>query len=105
MPKNKKPGGGRAAKNYDPRYNPKNRAASQGRDGQDAKRRPGDSSSGKPGSRSAGHRGFRAEEPSKDAEAGRPKGRWTAQERAGRDEARAISTHARDDRGRPARLD
>ncbi|MDQ7876742.1 DEAD/DEAH box helicase [Microbacterium sp. QXD-8] len=105
MPKNKKPGGGRAAKNYDPRYNPKNRAASQGRDGQDAKRRPGDSSSGKPGSRSAGHRGFRGEAPSTDAGSGRPKGRWTAQERAGRDEARAIRTHARDDRGRPARSD
>lgn len=99
MPKNKKPGGGRAAKNFDPRYNPKYRAAaSEGRDGQDPKRRPGDSSAGKPGSRSAGHRGFRSE--STDAS---PKRRWTAQERAGRDEARGIRTHSRDERGRPPR--
>ncbi|WP_341994959.1 DEAD/DEAH box helicase [Microbacterium sp. LWH7-1.2] len=97
MPKNKKPGGGRAAKNFDPRYNPKHRAASQGRDGQDGRRRPGESSTGKPGSRSAGHRGHRPE--STDAAA--PKRRWTEQERAGRDEARAIRTHSRDDRGRP----
>ncbi|MBW9109760.1 DEAD/DEAH box helicase [Microbacterium ureisolvens] len=99
MPKNKKPGGGRAAKNFDPRYNPKYRAAGEARDGQDAKRRPGESSAGKPGSRSAGHRGHRPQ--STDAAA--PKRRWTEQERAGRDEARAIRTHSRDDRGRPGR--
>ncbi|WP_426323103.1 DEAD/DEAH box helicase [Microbacterium sp. E-13] len=101
MPKNKKPGGGRAAKNFDPRYNPKYRAANEGRDGQDAKRRPGESSSGKSGSRSPGHRGYRAEAAGDAA----PKRRWTEQERAGRDEARAIRTHSRDDRGRPSRPD
>ena len=99
MPKNKKPGGGRAAKNFDPRYNPKYRAASEGRDAQDGKRRPGESSAGKAGSRSVGHRGHRTE--STDAAA--PKRRWTEQERAGRDESRAIRTHSRDDRGRPGR--
>ena len=67
------------------------------RDGDDAKRRPGDSSAGKPGSRSPGHRGYRDQ--SADAPAKR---RWTEQERAGRDEARAIRTHSRDERGRPA---
>ncbi|MDR7191126.1 superfamily II DNA/RNA helicase [Microbacterium sp. BE35] len=99
MPKNKKPGGGRAAKNFDPRYNPKYRAASEGRDAQGGKRRPGESSAGKPGSRSTGHRGHRAEAP----DAAAPKRRWSEQERAGRDEARAIRTHSRDDRGRPGR--
>ncbi|MGU3643338.1 DEAD/DEAH box helicase [Microbacterium sp. C23T] len=99
MPKNNKPGGGRAAKNFDPRYNPKYRAASEGRDAQDGKRRPGESSSGKPGSRSAGHRGHRTE----STDATPPKRRWTEQERAGRDEARTIRTHSRDDRGRPGR--
>lgn len=97
MPKNKKPGGGRAAKNFDPRYNPKYRATGGSRDGDDPKRRPGDSSAGKPGSRSPGHRGYRDQ--SADAPAKR---RWTEQERAGRDEARAIRTHSRDERGRPA---
>lgn len=107
MPKNKKPGGGRAAKNYDPRYNPKYRA--EARD-PDAKRRPGESSAGKPGSRSAGHRGHRtnagdasrAGTAGSSGTAGAPKRRWTEQERAGRDEARAIRTHARDGRGRAA---
>ncbi|GAA5083822.1 hypothetical protein GCM10025760_00910 [Microbacterium yannicii] len=89
MPKNKKPAGGRAAKNFEPRYGAKSSY-------QDRKRRPGESSSGQAGSRSAGHRGHRPTET--DAVA---KGRWNAQERAGRDEARAIRTHARDDR--PAR--
>ncbi|MFK4835476.1 DEAD/DEAH box helicase [Microbacterium sp. ZW T2_14] len=89
MPKNKKPAGGRAAKNFEPRYGAKSSY-------QDRKRRPGESSSGQAGSRSAGHRGHRPAET--DAVA---KGRWNAQERAGRDEARAIRTHARDDR--PAR--
>ncbi|GAB3603118.1 DEAD/DEAH box helicase [Microbacterium aureliae] len=84
-PKNKKPAGGRAAKNFEPRYGAKTSF-------QDRKRRPGESSSGKPGSRSAGHRGHRPEA----AESAQPKRRWTAQERAGRDEARGIRTHARD---------
>ncbi|MFE7845416.1 DEAD/DEAH box helicase [Microbacterium sp. NPDC057407] len=97
MPKNKKPAGGRPAKNFDPRY-----AAKSGY--QDRKRRPGESSSGKPGSKSPSHRGYRAE--TTDAA---PKRRWTEQERAGRDQARGIRTHsrgARDDRAaddRPAR--
>lgn len=101
MPKNKKPGGGRAAKNFDPRYNPKYRAANDGREAQDARRRPGESSAGKTGSRSPGHRGYRPESTADAA----PKRRWTEHERAGRDEARAIRTHSRDDRGRPPRSD
>ena len=92
MPKNKKPAGGRA-QNFEPRYGNKTSY-------QDAKRRPGQSSAGKPGSKSAGHRGYRPAE----AEAPAKKQRWTAQERAGRDEARGIRTHARSDAGdRPAR--
>lgn len=95
MPKNKKPAGGRAAKNFDPRYNPKYRAAKEtgrARD-DDPKRRPGEASAGKPGSRSPGHRGYHE----KQADAS-PKRRWSEQERVGRDEARAIRTHARDGR-------
>ncbi|MGV9195386.1 DEAD/DEAH box helicase [Microbacterium sp. MC2] len=83
MPKNKKPAGGRA-QNFEPRYGKKTAY-------QDAKRRPGQSSAGKPGSKSPSHRGYRAEEASAPAK----KQRWTAQERAGRDEARGIRTHAR----------
>ncbi len=90
MPKNKKPAGGRAAKNFEPRYGAKSSY-------QDRKRRPGESSAGQTGSRSAGHRGHRPEEAT-DAS---PKRRWNAQERAGRAEARAIRTHSHDDR--PAR--
>ena len=99
MPKNKKPAGGRAAKNFDPRYNPKYRAAKDaGRaSGDEPKRRPGEASAGKPGSRSPGHRGHRAQ--ATDAS---PKRRWSEQERVGRDEARAIRTHARDGRSGPA---
>ncbi|MBN9215247.1 MAG: RNA helicase [Microbacterium sp. SCN 70-200] len=88
MPKNKKPAGGRA-QNFEPRYGSKTNY-------QDAKRRPGQSSAGKPGSKSPGHRGYRPE--AEDAPA--KKQRWGAQERAGRDEARGIRTHARDDRPR-----
>ena len=99
MPKSKKPAGGRAAKNFEPRYGEKTAY-------QDRKRRPGTSSAGKPGSKSPSHRGYRPETAESDAA---PKRRWTAQERAGRDEARAIRTHARDDRprrdDRPARDD
>ena len=86
MPKNKKPAGGRAAKNFDPRYGAKKKPF------QDRKRRPGESSAGKPGSKSPSHRGYRAET---DAA---PKRRWTAQEKAGRDAARGIRTHAHGDR-------
>lgn len=94
MPKKKKPSGGRAAKNFDPRYNPKYRAAKDaGRAPEDEpKRRPGEASAGKAGSRSPGHRGYRAQSPDG------PKRRWSEQERAGRDEARGIRTHARDGR-------
>lgn len=74
MPKNKKPAGGRPARDFDPRYAAKK------------KYRPGESSAGKPGSRSPGHRGYRASEPGAEA----PKRRWSAQEKAGRDQARAI---------------
>ena len=72
MPKNKKPQGGRPARNFDPSY---------------AK-----SSSKKPGSRSAGHRGYRPEEA--DAPA---KTRWSRDERvaAGRTPHRAEREGAR----------
>ncbi|MBB4140442.1 DEAD/DEAH box helicase [Microbacterium invictum] len=91
MPKNKKPAGGRA-QNFEPRYGKKTPY-------QDAKRRPGQASAGKPGSKSPGHRGYRAaDEATPHAE---KKQRWSAQEKAGRDEARGIRSHARTDR--PAR--
>ncbi|GAA1829519.1 hypothetical protein GCM10009750_11380 [Agromyces salentinus] len=69
MPKNKKPAGGRPAKNFDPSY---------------AK---GGKSATKPGSRSAGHRGHRPEE----VDAPRAKDRWSRDERvsAGRSPHRA----------------
>ena len=86
MPKNKKPAGGRPAKNFEPRRGAK--AAYQ-----DRKRRPGEASAGKPGSKSPSHRGYRGE--TNDAPAKR---RWTAQEKAGRDEARGIRKHPHDDR-------
>ncbi|WP_279365400.1 DEAD/DEAH box helicase [Microbacterium testaceum] len=89
MPKNKKPAGGRAAKNFEPRYGAKTSF-------QDRKRRPGTEAPAKPGSKSPSHRGYRPE-----AEATADKGRWNAADRAGRTEARSIRTSARDDR--PAR--
>jgi hypothetical protein len=90
MPKNKKPAGGRPAKNFEPRYGSKTSY-------QDRKRRPGEASAGTTGSKSAGHRGYRAEE----AAAAAPKRRWTASDRAGRDESRSIRSTGRDER--PAR--
>lgn len=96
MPKNKKPAGGRPAKNFDPSY------AKGGRSGASASR--------KPGSRSPGHRGHRPEE----AVAPR-KARWSREERVdsgrtphradrpGRDE-RVAGRHDRDERG-PRRYD
>ena len=99
MPKSKKPAGGRPAKNFEPRYGAKTSF-------QDRKRRPGESSAGQTGSKSPGHRGYRAAEETSDAA---PKRRWTAQEKAGREAAHGIRTHAgsdrpRNDRGdRPAR--
>ncbi|HEX5859716.1 MAG TPA: DEAD/DEAH box helicase [Microbacterium sp.] len=94
MPKNKKPAGGRPAKNFEPRYGEKKTSF------HDRNRGAGAPAATKPGSRSAGHRGFRAatEESSSSAA---PKGRWTSAQRAGRDESRSIRTHAHGDR--PAR--
>ncbi|GAA1978224.1 DEAD/DEAH box helicase [Microbacterium pumilum] len=93
MPKSSKPASGRP--NYEPRYGEKKTSY------QDRKHRPADGASrgaapAKAGSRSAGHRGHRPAE--QDASS---KGRWTAQERAGRDEARGIRTHAQN--ARPVR--
>ncbi|GAA1954450.1 DEAD/DEAH box helicase [Microbacterium deminutum] len=93
MPKSSKPTGGRP--NYEPRYGERKTSF------QDRKHRPADGASrgaaaSKAGSRSPGHRGHRPAD--QDAPA---KGRWTAQERAGRDEARGIRTRAHSDR--PAR--
>ncbi len=65
MPKNKKPAGGRPARDFDPRYGARKADA----------QRFGTS---KPGSRSAGHRGYR---PADEADAPK-KRRWTAEERA-----------------------
>jgi superfamily II DNA/RNA helicase len=96
MPKNKKPAGGRPAKNFDPSY------AKGGRSG--------GSASHKPGSRSPGHRGYRADE----AVAPR-KARWSREERVetgrtphraerpGRDE-RVAGRYDREDRA-PRRYD
>ena len=83
MPKNKKPAGGRPAKNFDPSY------ARGGRKGGPAR-----SGSAKPGSRSVGHRGYRSEE----SDAPR-KERWSRDERvaAGRTPHRALR-EGRDDR-------
>ncbi|MEI5584094.1 MULTISPECIES: DEAD/DEAH box helicase [unclassified Agromyces] len=89
MPKNKKPAGGRPAKNFDPSY------AKGGRSG--------GSASHKPGSRSPGHRGYRADE----AVAPR-KARWSREERveSGRTPHRAERPGRadRDDRA-PRRFD
>ncbi|WP_460775530.1 DEAD/DEAH box helicase [Microbacterium sp. GXF7504] len=90
MPKNKKPAGGRPAKNFDPRYGAKTSF-------QDRKRRPGEASAGTTGSKSPKHRGYRADE------GAAPKQRWSAQERAGRDEARSIRSRAGGER--PARFE
>ncbi|MDU0344941.1 DEAD/DEAH box helicase [Microbacterium sp. KSW2-29] len=94
MPKNKKPAGGRAAKNFEPRYGAKTSF-------QDRKRRPEGAAADKPGSKSPGHRGYRAPE----ADAAPAKRRWSAQDRVGRDEAHGIRSQARgDDRySRPER--
>ncbi|MEN2738532.1 DEAD/DEAH box helicase [Microbacterium sp. X-17] len=95
MPKNKKPAGGRPAQNFDPRRGAKPNF-------QDAKRR-GDArpatGADKPGSRSPGHRGYRPE-----TDEAPVKRRWTAQEKAGRDEARAIRSRTDGDRA-PRRTD
>ncbi|SFR82805.1 Superfamily II DNA and RNA helicase [Agromyces sp. CF514] len=85
MPKNKKPAGGRPAKNFDPSY------ASGG------KGRPARAGGTKPGSRSAGHRGYRPEE----TEAPRAKDRWSRDERV----ASGRAPHRADRDGRPGRDD
>ncbi|UUE21099.1 DEAD/DEAH box helicase [Microbacterium sp. J1-1] len=108
MPKNKKPKGGRPSANFEPRYGAKKtsfhdrHSGGPARDGarterggrSDAgERRSAPAAGGydrRPGSRSAGHRGYRPAE----AEAGAPKQRWSASERAGRDEARGIRNRA-----------
>ncbi len=115
MPKNTKPKGGRPSRNFDPRYAKKKGTSfhdrHHGRDERSdaAEQRPARDSrpvrDTRPGSKSPKHRGHRAEETQ-----GAPKRRWTAQERAGRDEARGIrnraesgrreSPHHRDDRAR-----
>ncbi|MCK2035489.1 DEAD/DEAH box helicase [Microbacterium sp. SSW1-49] len=108
MPKSKKPQGGRPARNFEPRYGANKTSfhdrhhGAPARDGarperggrSDAgERRSAPAAGGydrRPGSRSAGHRGYRPAE----AEGGAPKQRWSAQERAGRDEARSIRNRA-----------
>ncbi|MEV4669690.1 DEAD/DEAH box helicase [Microbacterium sp. LWO12-1.2] len=115
MPKSKKPQGGRPARNFEPRYGanktsfhdrhhgapardgarPERGARTDDRGGRSdaGERRSAPAAGGydrRPGSRSAGHRGYRPAE----AEGGAPKQRWSAQERAGRDEARGIRNRA-----------
>ena len=110
MPKNTPPKGGRPSRNFDPRYakkkGPSFHDRHHGRDERSdaAEQRPARDS--RPGSKSPKHRGHRAE----TTEQGATKRRWTAQERAGRDEARSIrgraesgrreAPHHRDDRAR-----
>lgn len=96
MPKSKKPAGGRPAKNFEPRYGEKKTSFHD-------RARTG---AQKPGSKSPNHRGYRPVEEaapsgSGASKSGGPKTRWTATQRAGRDEARGIRTHAQGDR--PAR--
>ncbi|MGW8482285.1 DEAD/DEAH box helicase [Microbacterium sp. NPDC055903] len=96
MPKNHKPKGGRPSANFEPRYAKKTsfhdrhnnggRPSRSDAEGERSSYRP----SG-PGSKSPNHRGYR---PAEGADGGAPKRRWTAQERAGRDEARAIRGRA-----------
>ncbi|PPI01444.1 RNA helicase [Rathayibacter sp. AY1D1] len=92
MPKNKKPAGGRPAKNFEP-----NRfGASSGKSQLGGRSRfPG----AKPGSRSEGHRGFRAVD-----ENAPKKARWNADERAERATERADRPARGNDRDeRPSR--
>ena len=87
MPKSKKPAGGRP--NFEPRYGEKKTPFHE---------RTRSGGGQKPGSKSPSHRGYRATE---EGASGAPKTRWTATQRAGRDEARGIRTHSQGDR--PAR--
>ncbi|WP_350348782.1 DEAD/DEAH box helicase [Agromyces sp. G08B096] len=88
MPKNKKPAGGRPARNFDPSY--ARGGANRGGAGARA-------AAQKPGSRSAGHRGYRPEE----AADGARKARWTRDERIA--EGRAPHRGDREDRERAER--
>ena len=102
MPKNSAPKGGRPSRNFDPRYGAKktsfhdrhgDRPTGRGPRPDAGEQRSADRfSDSRPGSKSPKHRGFRA--PDAAAESGAPKRRWTAQERAGRDEARDIRGRA-----------
>jgi len=113
MPKSKKPAGGRPAKNFEPRYGEKKTSFHDRARGGSAQ---------KPGSKSAAHRGYRAAEDGAPTSAprtggprtgasktGAPKTRWTASQRAGRDEARSTRAPSYGDRAarsfdeRPAR--
>ncbi|WP_447944007.1 DEAD/DEAH box helicase [Microbacterium aurum] len=103
MPKNKKPAGGRA-QNFEPRYGAKKTSYHDRSVSETKRTRPGQASAGTAGSKSPKHRGYRPA----DEQAPEKKQRWTAQERADRDEARGIRNQAqgarRDDRGgRPDR--
>ena len=117
MPKNGKPKGGRPARNFEPRYGAKKTSFHDrhagGRPGRDDRTDAGERRTPRgPGSVSPKHRGYRPAE----AEGGE-KRRWSAQERAGRDEARSIRNRAesgrreaphherRDDRGYDRRDD
>ncbi|WP_406247127.1 DEAD/DEAH box helicase [Microbacterium sp. M] len=108
MPKNHKPKGGRPAANFEPRYAKKTPFRDRHNDGRPPRADAGDDRSASrpagPGHKSPKHRGYRP-----DSASGAPKGRWTEQERAGRDEARSIrgraesgrreAPHHRDERG------
>jgi superfamily II DNA/RNA helicase len=114
MPKSKKPAGGRPAKNFEPRYGEKKTRINDGRspayrslsERSESKghERSRGAAGAKPGSKSPSHRGYRPADESAGAagaaKSGAPKTRWTATQRAGRDEARGIRTHSTD---RPAR--
>ncbi len=94
MPKNGKPKGGRPARNFEPRYGAKKTSFHDrhagGRPGRDDRTDAGERRTPRgPGSVSPKHRGYRPAE----AEGGE-KRRWSAQERAGRDEARSIRNRA-----------
>jgi superfamily II DNA/RNA helicase len=114
MPKSKKPAGGRPAKNFEPRYGEKKTRINDGRspayrslsERSESKghERSRGAAGAKPGSKSPSHRGYRPAEESAGAagaaKSGAPKTRWTATQRAGRDEARGIRSNSTD---RPAR--
>ncbi|WP_353807781.1 DEAD/DEAH box helicase [Agromyces sp. SYSU T00194] len=83
MPKNKKPAGGRPARNFDPAYAKTSRTKNG---------RPDASAGRKPGSRSPGHRGYRPEE------AAEPKQRWSREEREATGRSAHRSSASRDER-------